>query len=220
MADGTYVSITSAMNKTTLKMDLILYKMEKENIRKKKIIAKIPMDRQSIQHSFAMTNEYAIIFDPPWYVQPSLVDIVFLTNVHLQEMIRNDTEGSTRIHVVRLSDGEVTTIDAKIWSMMLHFSNAYQTDDDTIVVEGCAYENPESNPFGIFLHENIQNASGLTGHKQGSRFKRFILNLKDKTVESEDMVKTEYGSLDLPQFHPRCKGVSKNRYTYLFQLMH
>lgn len=125
MADGTYVSITSAMNKTTLKMDLILYKMEKENIRRKKIIAKIPMDRQSIQHSFAMTNEYAIIFDPPWYVQPSLVDIVFLTNVHLQEMIRNDTEGSTRIHVVRLSDGEVTTIDAEIWSMLLHFGNAY-----------------------------------------------------------------------------------------------
>ena len=80
-------------------------------------------------------------------------------------MIRNDIDGTTKIHVVRLSDGEVTTLDANIWSMILHFGNAYQPDDETIVVEGCAYENPDSNPFGIFLHENIKNASGLTNHK-------------------------------------------------------
>ena len=93
-----------------------------------------------------------------------MVDMIFLTNVHLQEMIRNDVDGSTKIHVVKLSDGEVTTIDAQIWSMILHFGNAYQPNDDTIVVEGCAYENPESNPFGIFLQENIQSPSGLTSH--------------------------------------------------------
>lgn len=106
-------------------MDLIVYKVAPEKVRKKVVIARIPMDRQSIQHSFAMTSDYAIIFDPPWYVQPNLVDIVFLTNIHLQEMIRNDVDGSTKIHVVRLSDGHVTTFDAKVWSMILHFGNAY-----------------------------------------------------------------------------------------------
>lgn len=83
LADGTYISITSAMNKKTMKMDLVVYKLEGKNIRRKVVIARIPMERQSIQHSFAMTRDYAIIFDPPWYVQPSLVDIVFMTNVHL-----------------------------------------------------------------------------------------------------------------------------------------
>ena len=104
--------------------------------------------------------------------------------------------------------------------MILHFGNSYQPNEDTIVVEGCAYENPESNPFGIFSRENIQNASGITSHKQGSRFKKYILNLKDKTVEMKDLIKTELGSLDLPTFNPKYDGIAKNRYTYLFQLMH
>lgn len=142
------------------------------------VIARIPMERSSIQHAFAMTREYAIIFDPPWYVEPSLVDIVF-TNIHFQEMIKNDINGTTKIHAVRLSDGKITTFDAKRWSMILHFGNAYQTDEDTIVVEGPAYEKPDSNPFKIFLHDNIQDAAGLTGHNHGSLFKRYILNFKD-----------------------------------------
>ena len=103
-----------------------------------------------------MTDDYAIIFVPPWHVQPSLVDIVFLQNIHIQEMIKNDIEGTTNIYVVRLSDGHVTTFDANIWSMILHFGNAYQPDDDTIVVEGCAYENPQSNPFGIFSRQTYK----------------------------------------------------------------
>ena len=70
------------------------------------------------------------------------------------------------------------------------------------------------------MHENLQNADGLTNHRQGSVFKRYILNLKDQSVKMEDLVHTEFGSLDLPQYNPKWEGVAKNRYTYLFQLMH
>ena len=101
-----------------------------------------------------MTREYAIVFDPPWYVAPSLTKLVF-SNIHFQEMIKNDVNGTTNIYAVRLSDGKITKFDAKKWTMILHFGNAYQPDEDTIVVEGPAYENPEANPFKIFLHENI-----------------------------------------------------------------
>lgn len=215
LPDGTYISICGDLNKETYKMDLVVYKMVGENTRKRVVIARIPMDRSSIQHAFAMTREYAIIFDPPWYAEPSLIDLVF-SNIHFQEMIKNDINGTTKIYAVRLSDGKVTKFDAKKWSMILHFGNAYQPDDDTIVVEGPAYEKPDSNPFKIFLHENIQNAAGLTGHNHGSLFKRYILNLKDLTVKMEDLVPSEFGSIDLPSYNPKWEGVGKNRYTYLF----
>lgn len=46
------------------------------------------------------------------------------------------------------------------------------------------------------------------------------MNLKTKTVEMEDLLHTEYGSIDLPGYNPKYEGVAKNRFTYLFQLFH
>lgn len=135
-------------------------------------------------------------------------------------MIKNDVNGTTKIHAVRLSDGKVTTIDAKRWSMILHFSNTYQIDEDTLVVEGPAYEKPTANPFTIFLQDYLKSSKGVTNHQHGSVFKRYILNLKTETLEMEDILTSKYGSIDLANYNPKWEGVAKNRYTYLFQLMH
>lgn len=166
-----------------------------------------------------MSEKYAIIFDPPMYVEPSVFSILF-RNSQLKDMIKNDVNGTTSIHVVRLSDGHVTTLDTKQWAMILHFGNAYEIDDDTIVVEGPAYENPVANPFKIFAYENLQSPAALTAHQHGNVFKRFILNLKDKSVKMENLVSSELGAFDLPQYNPKLDGLAKNRFTYLFQLMH
>lgn len=128
----------------------------------------------------------------------------------------NDLNGTTKIHAVRLSDGKITTFDAKKWTMILHFGNAYQPDEDTIVIDGPAYEKPDANPFTIFLHSYIKTAQGITGHNHGSVYKRYILHLKNQSVEMEDLVPTEFGSIDLPGYNPKFEGVARNRYTYLF----
>ena len=108
-----------------------------------------------------MTREYAIIFDPPWYIQPALTDLVF-NNLMVQDMMLNDVNGTTKIYAVRLSDGKVTTLDAKKYTMVMHFGNAYQPDEDTIVVEGPAFEKPDGNPFKVLMQENIKTAEALT----------------------------------------------------------
>lgn len=36
----------------------------------------------------------------------------------------------------------------------------------------------------------------------------------------EDLVPSEFGSIDLPSYNPKWEGVAKNRFSYLFQLMH
>lgn len=133
-------------------MDLLVYKLEGANINKKVEIARIPVERSSLQHSFAMTRDYAIIFDPPWYMDMNFFNIIFFNGM-LQDMIKNDVSGTTKVHVVRLRDGHVTTIDAHKWFLVLHFGNSYQIDDDTIVVEGPTYDNPEVNPFTIFSYD-------------------------------------------------------------------
>ena len=60
-------------------MNIMLFKLEGDNTFKRKRIAQIPQDkgRSSMQHAFAMTNEYAIIFDPPWYLQQDFFSMMF-----------------------------------------------------------------------------------------------------------------------------------------------
>ena len=52
----------------TMKLSLMVFKMEGENALKRQMIANIPQERTFMQHSFAMTHEHAIIFDPPYYI--------------------------------------------------------------------------------------------------------------------------------------------------------
>lgn len=197
MKDGTVVSICSVFNMETKKMDLVIYKMLGDNIHKRLPIAKVEQKKNSYQHGFALTKDYAIVFMAPWHFQPNLFELMF-ANVHLQELIKNDVNGTTLIHVVRLADGKVTTLDAKKWSMILHFGNAWQKDDDTIVVDGPAYEDPNANPFTIFMHDKVQDAKGVCGNSHGAVYKRYILNLKTLEVQHEDLLVSRLGATDLP----------------------
>ena len=110
-----------------MKMNLMLYKMEGDNTFKRKMVASIPQDRTTLQHSFAMTTDYAIIFEPPWYMDMNIATLfkMFFADTQLLDVMKNDLHGTTKIHVIRLSDGQVTTLDSKKWSLILHFSNSY-----------------------------------------------------------------------------------------------
>ena len=66
------------------------------------------------------------------------------------------------------------------------------------MVEGPAYEKPEDNPFKIFSTESTKCADSFSKKEYGCRYKRYILNLKDKTVSHEDLFVTKWGTLDLP----------------------
>lgn len=150
-----------------------------------------------MQHAFAMTRDYAIIFDPPCYMEMDFLKIVF-ANGMLKDMINNDAIGTTKVHVVRLSDGQVTTIDAKKWLLIFHFGNSYQIDDNTIVVEGPAYDNPFIDPFSTFAYGNIKSADALLKNGQGNVFMRFVINLNDNTISIEELIHSERGAFDLP----------------------
>jgi len=125
-----------------------------------------------------------------------------------------------KLHVVRLSDGHVTTIDTKQWQIIMHFSNAYSIDENTLVVEGPAYEKPGFDPFKIFTTHEMNCADCMSQREQGSVFKRWIINLKDNSVTMENMMETKWGGIDFPHYNPKWDGVKKHRYTYVLQLMH
>lgn len=196
-------------------MELVVWKVTGEDTFNHTEIARIKQNRLTMQHAFALSKDYAIVFEPPWYMMPNFEDL-FTKNVQLLDLIANDEHGTTKIHCVRLSDGKTTTIDTKMWIMMLHFGNAYQPDENTIVLEGPAYTKADGDPYTIYMHDYLQSIEGITSHKLGNVYTRFTLNLEKQTMEREDLLSSEYGSYDLPQYNHKLEGTGRNRYTFLF----
>ena len=61
--------------------------------------------------------------------------------------------------------------------MVLHFGNAYQPDDTTVVIEGPAFERKDNDPFAMLLMKNMKNSKDMARHDNGSKFKRYRVNL-------------------------------------------
>ena len=66
---------------------------------------------------------------------------------------------TTKIHVMKLSDGTVQTFDTGLWSITLHVGNSYIDTDGSLVLEGQTYENPDVNPFALVEFEKLENES-------------------------------------------------------------
>ena len=94
--------------------------------------------------------------------------------------------------MVRLSDGHIQTLDTEIFTMVLHFGNAWQPDHKTIVIEGTAFENRDNNPFNILNRNNLETKEGIIS-ENGCVFKRFTLDLEAGSVRMDDLIRLKYG---------------------------
>jgi len=133
----------------------------------------------------------------------------------IQETFKFKGNETTKIHVVKLSDGSVQTLDAGIWSVVFHYGNSYMRDADTIVTYVSHYTDPKRDPLTVFWKKKLLNHDIFTDQNSANSLARFIINLKDGTVKVEELYVPEQGSVDFPQYNPLFKGVKENRYTYL-----
>lgn len=65
-SNGTVISICQSMSKEGI--EIIVYKMEAPEIMKKEIIARIKSKRFTLLHAFAMSKDYAIVFETPFHI--------------------------------------------------------------------------------------------------------------------------------------------------------
>ena len=212
LPDGTVLSLGQDVSH-----NIILFKIEPENPRKRIQVAKIPHKEFVLAHSFGLTKDYAIVMEPPFYLDISALTLMF-QNVSISERIKAHEGATTKIHVIRLSDGHIQTLDTNIFTMVLHFGNAWQSDDNTIVIEGTSFENKESSPFDTLHMKNLTSKEGIV-NEMGCIFKRFTLKLDENKVEMDDLIQLQYGSAEFPTFNPDLQGKSENRYSYLLEMM-
>ena len=120
---------------------------------------------------------------------------------------------TTKIHVMKLSDGTVQTFDTEEWILVLHTANAYQ-EDGTLVLEAQTFENKDNNPFDSISFDKINNANKFLEHDFSSKFKKMSFNLIDGTFKLKNYMGVDNGIIDLPMFNPKYSGI-KNCFTYL-----
>ena len=113
-------------------------------------MTKIPTDNLVYQHAFALTDKYLIMFESPFYFDMKWSLIGYdMSNVFAQ-----DPSKTTKIHLVKLEDGQKTTIDSGIWTVVLHFGNAFEKDGK-IVVDAPSLNDAGKDPFKSMLFENL-----------------------------------------------------------------
>lgn len=167
---------------------ITIFRLRPETPVKREVVAKISVDKLSYQHSFALTENYVVVFESPWYWDFTAP----IMGKDASQAILNDPNGTTKVHVVNVESGYVNSFDIGVWSTVLHFGNAFETTEGKVVVDAPSYEDPERNPFDLLLYEKLRE-KGITDQASGSKFKRFVMDLQSKAVEMEDFIIMENG---------------------------
>lgn len=161
LSDGTLINICYDVGMHTKgKPQLVLYKIVGDTINKRHEIARIDSDKTSLLHSFAMSEDYAVIFESHYHYDFNPLKM-FTQNIHIENILKHKYGSTTKIQVIRLSDGEVTTIDSGKTTSVFHFGNAWQ-EGDVIHVEAPCYDEVEADPFFIFYRQNLQSSKVIT----------------------------------------------------------
>jgi len=105
-------------------------------------------------------------------------------------MVLNEDK-KAKIHAVKISDGSITSFDTGVWGLTLHFSNAYQPDDNTIVFSAPGYFDSSKNPFTLLDFDQLDTPEKLISKSHDARYMKYTLNLKDKTLNQETLIKYE-----------------------------
>lgn len=99
-----------------------MFRINADDTRKRIKIATIPTKYFSYQHSLALTDNYAIVFESPYHFDLKKM----VMGYGVEDCLQGKDGATTIVHVVSLSDGKVHSIDSGIWSLVLHYGNAFE----------------------------------------------------------------------------------------------
>jgi beta,beta-carotene 9',10'-dioxygenase len=168
----------------------------------RELIAAVPTKHPGYMHSFAVTEDYAVLVVFPLVVNPLSL---LLSGKPFIENYRWRPELGTRFIVVNLHDGTVRGTATGEAVFAFHHINAYQ-DGDQIVVDLCAY--PDASIIDATYLERLRNPGT---HLPLPRPTRYRINPTVGTVSARRLTDE---LMDLPQINYRAHNGHAYRYAY------
>lgn len=170
--------------------------------RKRELIASVPTDRPAYMHSFANTENYAIITEFPLVIDPR-----DMGNEH-KALIENFTwkpDQGTLFRVVRKSDGVILkSFEAEAF-FSFHHVNAFEINGG-LILDICALDDDRT-----VNHLQVNNLKGETGEPIFVQLRRYTVKFNSQNV-SYEVLSPE--SIDLPTIHYSRYSGRSYRYMY------
>ena len=175
-----------------------VYRMP-DGTREREVIASIDRDRPSYMHSFGLTENYVVLAEFPFVVNP--LEMLVRDRPFIENYRWKPTRG-TRFVLVDRETGDVVADPVAEPFFAFHHVNAFE-DDGTVVVDIVAYDDA-SVIDSLYLDEIRSEDFGI----EGGTLRRYRLD--------EDGVESERLS-DVPMELPRInyeRNTQEYRYTY------
>ncbi|MGH3751939.1 MAG: carotenoid oxygenase family protein [Pseudonocardiaceae bacterium] len=170
----------------------------------RELVAAVPAKRPGYLHSFAVTEDYAVLAVFPLVVNPLSL---LLSGKPFIENYRWRPELGTRFIVVDLHDGTVRRAATGEAVFAFHHINAYQ-DGGQIVLDLCAY--PDASIIEAFYLERLRNP-GAYPELPLARPTRYRVDPTAGTVSGHRL--SDEG-MELPQINYRAHNGHAYRYAY------
>ena len=200
----TYVTTYNPLGKFVLTVCRIITSEIRE------YIASIELDRFPYMHSFGLSQNYAIIFMAPLFIN---LEKMLKTGIPVESLEWVDGE-PTRVFIVELKTGKIRTLEtAAIFGM--HHINAYEDKFGRIVFDVITYPDIE---FVRELRMNVLlDPKKRDTVSNNADIKRYIVDLRDTSISKQPLPSTpgkEFANrMDMPSINEHFR-YRKYCYTY------
>ena len=198
--DGDRDELVNYVVRFSRKSEYVLYGLPAGGSRRR-VIAKLPVDRPAYMHSFGMSERYLILAEYPLRVNPlrlALAGKPFIQNY------RWDAAEGTRFKVVDRETGKLRGTYETDAFFCFHHVNAFERGDE-LVVDLVAYDDAQVID-SLYLDER-----GPRGAVPPARLRRYTIDLEGGGVRSEQLAD---GSLELPRIDYGRRNTREYRYAY------
>jgi len=200
-----FVSINNPMNPSGNEVRVI--RITADN--RRELIQRIPVKNVPYMHSFGMTENYAVIFATPMYVDSNKI----LKTASPAQSIEFHPEEGLPIHVIHLKTGQMFSVKTKAYFTQ-HFVNGFE-DGDFIYIDYITYD--DMSFISSFSMDVLRDPIARNKLNMNCEIKRFVINKVNHTVEIHDFSTTPdfemVNGIDMVALNPN-NLYNKYCYTY------
>ena len=177
---------------------MVIYSVSADDSKKQTKIAQINVPQFSYCHSFSATKKFVIVIAEPYYID----EMALVLGKTVTDAFYTNTSLPTTFYVVNIETGKITAIEAAGF-VFIHTLNAFEKDDETIVLDICGVS--ENGYLGGGLKSIMLNKTRRDEFAP-TFMNRYTLDLSKGTVGVERLVPKQPATLAVPRFNENMRG--------------
>ena len=183
------------------------------SLSKRQLVAQWNVEKVPYMHSFSVTENYAILFSSPFYVNT----IKMIKSAEPFESLDWFPDENTKVYVVNIKTGKVKTLETDNMFCM-HFVNAFEDESGKIIVDASSYPNPDF--VGSLQIEVLMDPVRRNSFDAHALIKRYVIDVESEEIgllHFEPSISVPFSvKLDMPVIN---EDFRYKKYCYIYGLV-